>query len=201
MSINRKKMQNKYKRKSKFRNPKPNILIICQGEKTEPNYFKGMKLFERISNVNIEIISTPVDPYKIIECSLIKKRSKEYDQIWCVFDIDATTIENVNRAFTLADRNKIRIAYSNEAFELWYILHFEYLNITTDRKAYIGKLNRYLKNGYKKNDNNMYEILSSNQKLAISNSKKLFNKYSKFDPYNNNPSTTVHKIVEKLKEP
>jgi hypothetical protein len=47
----------------------------------------------------------------------------------------------------------------------------------------------------------MYEILSSNQKLAISNSKKLFNKYSKFDPYNNNPSTTVHKIVEKLKEP
>ncbi len=201
MSINRKKMQNKYKRKSKFRNPKPNILIICQGEKTEPNYFKGMKLFERISNVNIEIISRPVDPYRIIECSLIKKRSKEYDQIWCVFDIDATTIKNVNRAFTLADRNKIRIAYSNEAFELWYVLHFEYLNITTDRKAYIGKLNRYLKNGYKKNDKNMYEILSGNQKLAISNSKKLFNKYSKVDPYNNNPSTNVHEIVEKLKEP
>ena len=56
-----------------------------------------------------------------------ENKADRYDEIWCVFDVDDTTRENVERAVHLAEAKGIRIAYSNESFELWYILHFEYI--------------------------------------------------------------------------
>ncbi|WP_144513380.1 RloB domain-containing protein [Bacillus sp. FJAT-22090] len=52
--------------------------------------------------------------------------------------------------------HKIQLAYSIESFELWYILHFEFLNVALDRNQYINKLKRYL-GKYEKNDPKVYD--------------------------------------------
>ena len=192
--------QDRYQRKGKTRNIKPRILIVCQGEKTEPNYFQGMKRSERLGSVNIRIRPKPIDPCGMIRHIIKLKTQKEYDQIWCIFDIDESAKENVDDAFALAKKEKISIAYSNEAFELWYILHYEYLNIAINRKKYCKKLSANLKFPYKKNDESMYEILLDKQDIAIGNSEKLLKRYNKFDPFNSNPSTTVHTLIIELRK-
>ena len=100
--------------------------------------------------------------------------------------------QNINRAFTLANNNKIKIAFSNEAFELWYILHFEYLNSGISGNQYITKLDGLLEHSYYKNSTSMFDELIKRQKKAIKHAEKLLSNYLSYDPANNNPSTTVH---------
>ncbi|TGG87894.1 RloB domain-containing protein [Geotoga petraea] len=49
-----KKRKSSEKRKKDIRNIKPKILIVCEGEKTEPNYFKAF----RITSVQVQVIGT-----------------------------------------------------------------------------------------------------------------------------------------------
>jgi hypothetical protein len=121
-----------------------------------------------------------------------------YNQVWCVFDKDDHPPQDFNRALQLATNNKIKVAYSNEAFELWYILHFEYYQTGGSRADYIIKLNRLLGYPYLKNSETMYDFLKKKQKDAIKFSKKLFNSYPTYNPLKNNPSSTVHNLVDEL---
>jgi hypothetical protein len=132
----------------------------------------------------------------------IRKKAKDndeiFDQVWCVFDRDSFTLQNFNAAFDLAERKKIKIAYSNEAFELWYLLHFHYFNSGISRDDYIEKLSKLLNEPYKKNNTEMYRKLMDRQPDAIKNAKNLLNTYSPPTPGKDNPSTTVHRLVIEL---
>lgn len=175
------------------RHEKPSILILCEGEKTEPNYYKSF----RVSNLSVSIEGIGIDPYNLVKKAV--ERKAEYDQIWCVFDRDDISKKKFNQAVSLAKSEKIEIAYSIECFELWYILHFEYLDAAIHRKQYFKKLSTLLNEKYKKNDAHIYNKLSDNlQKTAIKNSKKLLRTYNQKNHYDNNPSTTVHNLVMEL---
>ncbi|MBF0565189.1 MAG: RloB domain-containing protein [Nitrospirae bacterium] len=93
-------------------------------------------------------------------------------------------------------RNNIRIAYSNEAFELWYLLHFAYYNTVMSRNLYKEKLSEKLDDTYDKSNTIMYDILKQKQSVAIRNAAKLLSTYSPPNPVKDNPSTTVHLLVK-----
>ena len=90
------------------------------------------------------------------------------------------------------------VAYSNEAFELWYVLHFEYLNSGISRQQYVSKLNRLLGKQYVKNDEEIYLLIFPRQKDAIRNADTLLKEYQTPNPACDNPSTTVHLLVQQL---
>ena len=98
----------------------------------------------------------------------------------------------------------MKVAYSNEAFELWYLLHFMYLDTGVDRKQYMKKLDKEFKKAFKipkyaKNTANIYELLKDKQSTAIKNAKTLTAKYGTLsNPENCKPITTVHLLVEEL---
>lgn len=48
-----------YARRAPAREPYDRVLIVCEGEKTEPQYFNGLRLAERLSSANIRV--TPAD--------------------------------------------------------------------------------------------------------------------------------------------
>ena len=85
-----------------------------------------------------------------------------------------------------------------ECFELWYILHFEYLTSGISRKQYCERLNRLIGKKYEKRDQEMYDLLLDKQNTALRNAKKLLENYNPRTPANNNPSTTVHLLVQEL---
>lgn len=179
--------------------PKPTFLIVCEGEKTEPNYFKSFKL----TTANYVIEHRGFNTDRLIQevISLVEERKKyqSYDQVWVVFDKDDNSHHQFNRALQIAANNNISVAYSNEAFEIWYLLHFNYYNTALSRRDYIARLNRLLDEAYQKNSMTMYEELLPQQSNAINNAIRLLNSYQNtVPPANANPSTTVHLLVNEL---
>jgi hypothetical protein len=106
--------------------------------------------------------------------------------------------QNFNSAITLARNNGIDVAYSNDAFELWYLLHFNFYNTGISRQRYQNMLTNKLGHEYKKNSETIYEELKDKQQDAIKHAKLLLQKYDRPNPETDNPSTTVHLLVEEL---
>lgn len=183
---------------------KERYLIVCEGEKTEPNYFKGF----RLSSVDISIVGAAGDPLSVVtraielnvfEKSTSGKKTKKYDKVWTVFDRDSFLASRINAAFATASQNNIHVAFSNEAFELWYLLHFEYRNTEMTRTQYASALYNHLHKQYTKNSPDMYDILFENMSTAIANAKKLCAHHGNIPVIRRNPYTTVFKLVEELR--
>lgn len=196
-----KKKKHHLKRKIGTRGqPKQTFLIVCEGKCTEPNYFKSFK----VTSATIKVEGLGCNTYSLVKRTIqlkseASKLDIDYDQVWSVFDRNDHPAQNFNNAFVLAEQNKIHIAYSNNAFELWYLLHFNYYESAILRKDYIAKLDHLLGHKYEKNSKTIYEEILDKQPHAIQNSKKLLEKYGEsYNPEKANPSTTVHLLVEEL---
>ncbi len=179
--------------------PQPAILILCEGEKTEPGYFKSFKL----ASVNVQVLGCGFNTYSLVDKARqiqekAKKRNAAYDQLWCVFDKDDFRLDQVNAAFVLAKKEKIKVAFSNEAFELWYLLHFNYYDTAMSRTQYKAKLSGLMDKTYKKNSTSIFDELRDKQADAIRNAEKLLSRYTPKNPGRDNPSTTVHLLVKEL---
>ena len=181
-------------RRVNTREIRPRFLIVCEGEKTEPNYFKGF----RVPKLVIDIQGLGENPSNLVQSAKRFKDQEEYDQVWCVFDRDDWTEEDFNNAIHSARSHNFKVAYSNEAFELWYVLHFEFLNTGIPRSAYLAKLTSLLGQKYQKNSLTIYDELSEKQLFAINNAKRLIQMYEPQNPVKDNPSTTVHLLVQEL---
>jgi len=115
-----------------------------------------------------------------------------------VFDKDDFSVENVNRALELAKTNGFRCAFSNECFEIWYLLHFCFIDAGVSRTTYSDRLSNHMGRKYRKNWPRMYDTLRQYQGDAIRNAETLLDRYDQRDPARDNPSTTVHKLVLEL---
>jgi hypothetical protein len=192
------------------------FLIVCEGEKTEPNYFKSFKTNVKSFVYTIDTLGEGSNTKDLVKRT-IKARDKSsqlYDSVWVVFDKDSFSANNFNGAIELAQNNNIKVGWSNEAFELWYLLHFQYRNTSMSRADYKkaiedeingiifaqSKSKKPVKFEYKKNSAEMYSILDKygNQKQAIIYAKKLILNQSCNNFANHNPCTRVHLLVEEL---
>lgn len=174
--------------------PLERFLIVCEGEKTEPNYFRSFRVPREV----IDVHGLGDNTIRIVERAIELMAEDNYDQVWCVFDRDSFPARNFNAALDLARWHGIKVAYSNESFELWYVLHFEFLNSGIHRADYITKLHRLLGHRYEKNSDMIYEELEERQPDAIRNAARLLALYSPQNPERDNPSTTVYKLVTEL---
>jgi len=187
-------------RTTQTRKLRARFLIICEGTATEPNYFNSFRVPANVVEINVKGLRK--DPNQLVKEA--QKFSGEYDQkidqIWCVFDRDDSTPEQFNKAIQNAANAGFGVAYSNEAFELWYLLHFCYLDTALDRQQYEEKLSDYLGYVYEKNSDSMYEKLEDKQKQAIKNADRLLKQYLQTNPASKNPSTTVYLLVKELNQ-
>ena len=197
------------RRQTKTRETRKRFLIVCEGEKTEVNYFKAFTVPKKIEvTVRGEGKNSLSLVNKAIQIIDNLKQDDSFDQIWCVFDKDNCSKEQFNQAEGLAKQKNIKIAYSNEAFEIWFILHFQYLDIATSRSEYLTILTKQMqkygllnkKEKYAKNREDMYEKLKPYQTTAITNAAKLIQDRdeAKKHPFDANPSTTVQELVQEL---
>jgi hypothetical protein len=208
------------KRKKDFRNKRKYYLIVCEGEKTEPNYFQGLKedLPKGVlTYCQIDIEGTGRNTQSLIEEALRLKgvyqeaNNRPIDRMWVVFDRDSFSTTDFNNAVLRCQNSKPEIgcAWSNEAFELWYLLHFHYYNHGMSRKDYQDSIENSLKPvlgdhyRYKKNSTEMYSILKEHGSLesAIRNAKRLVENFETRQDYaNHNPCTMVYKLIEELQD-
>jgi len=192
------------RRKINRRKPRRFVVIVCEGVKTEIQYFKGFN--ERNSGVKIEPLHGDcTDPKNIV--SFAKEQIAKYDLdfeegdgLWCAFDVDENKEEIITRAVKLANEKNIQIALSNPCIELWFLLHYEWINnhaLTRDEAFY--KLKEHIKD-YDKNYPEIHSVLKDKLPTAIKNAKKL-NKIHENEGIQllstkSVPSSQVFKLVE-----
>lgn len=215
--LHKKRVRGRKVRKEAVRDLIPyRILIVCEGEKTEPGYFKTLKdLLEvkfrdlvDLKKINlkelIEIDGSGKNTKSLVRHTLRLKAqaSIPFGHVWCVFDKDSFTNEQFNSAIINAEKEDIEVAWSNEAIELWFLLHFEYISTGITRYQYIDKLNYIFKSiglgKYEKNMDGIYNILKEygSQDFAIGNAKRLLK--DGFNYADMKPATTVYKLIELL---
>jgi hypothetical protein len=189
-----------FTRKYDTKVPKERFLIICEGRKTEPNYFKTF----HVTSATVMVKGLGANTDSLIRSAIKLKNDaiendEPYNQVWCVFDRDSFPAQNYNSAFELAKNNSISVAYSNQDFELWYLLHFNYYDSALSRNQYEEKLTELLKKKYRKNSETIYIELLDKQQTAIRNAQRLLDSYlPNPNPEKDNPSTSVHLLVQEL---
>lgn len=147
----------KLKRKKASRAPYDRVLIVCEGTKTEPQYFTEIKSTHRLHTANVCIVPSHLgtSPRQVVEAALERfHQDPNYDRLFVVFDRDSHT--NYHEALDLIDaknrkiRNKDKVAVevsaivSNPCFELWLILHFEDLRHLISRQDAYTKIKQYI---------------------------------------------------------
>ncbi|MFA7184289.1 MAG: RloB family protein, partial [Victivallales bacterium] len=181
-------------------------LIVCEGEKTEPNYFTSFSKELPKALVTVEIEGEGKNTLSLVESAKEMekkslKTSTPYDKVWVVFDCDSFKAKGrFDNAIKSAKAAGLGCAWSNEAFELWYLLHFEYRNTAMSRANYKSSLSRHLGETYKKNDPDMYGKLITHQVDAVKNSELLLMTHRGMPASRSNPATTVHLLVNELNE-
>jgi len=197
-------------------NEKPTILIVCEGENTEPSYFRQF----RLSTATIKPIGEGYNTTSLVKRAIKLSKENKYDQVWCVFDADPKPsnlkqTQSFNNAIKLAEKNNFGIAYSNQAFEYWLILHFDnHQGGSMERSDYNNKINQLLKQfgftydgkGSKVVTEDLFAALdgidSKTKKerkiLAIERAERNYNKLDHSNPAKEESSTTVFRLVREL---
>ena len=188
--------------------PRKRILIICEGENTEVDYFKKF----RIANVTVTPIGIGMSTTKLIKevekyQKEIEKRKKiQFDEVWVVFDKDESS--DFEDAIRLARSKKYKVAYSNQAFEYWLVLHFQdHQGGAMQRSAYAAIINENLqKQKYGVNydakskhvSEDMFDILMGLLQKAYDRACKLYALKKKTNQETQESVTTMHHLVKSI---
>lgn len=184
-----------------IRKHRQSILVFCEGE-TEGGYFTGFRVRVKTMKGG-SAISIVEDSNRWLRHFKAKER---FDQLWLVFDKDDSSDEEFNQAILQAEEYGFQVAYSNESFELWILMHFEQVNSELSRKEYEVRLKKYIpwyrtRRKGKIQGENLFDHLSGLTDVAIKNAKKRFRIVGDHsNPAGEISSTTVFKLVEILAE-
>ena len=189
-------MGRRFKRKVGRKKEYSFIYIFTEGQKTEPTYFRfKKKQIEdeiRQKRIKIEINKKYKGGYNTI--SLVDLAIKfisddknsfnpKIDECWVVFDKDDFD-KDFDNAINKAEAKGLKVAYSNEAFELWFLLHFNFMESAIKRNVYNTKIEE---NYQKETGNRRYRydkskavlplinLIKNREKDAIRNAKNFYN--------------------------
>ena len=188
-------------------------LIVTEGTETEPPYFNAMG--DIINNrfpdkINVKVEGKGDNTLNLYSKAkeLATKSANGYRHVWVVYDTDDFPASHIDETARLCeadsnDETTYHAIWSNQCVELWFLLHFSFLQSDLHRSEYWPKLTEILKSlgegEYRKNRDDMYRILYPHMKDAIENAKKLEKINKGKAPSKSAPGTMIHTLVEKLK--
>jgi hypothetical protein len=197
---------NSRKRRRPTIQPGFRILVLCEGEVTEPRYFRNLRNDLQTSLVEVEIEGHGAGPKTLVERAVLRKKESDryarkeqeaylaYDEIWCVFDVDEHA--KLADARRQARDNGIELAVSNPCFELWALLHFQSQTAYLERQAARSRLKAHLP-GYDKDL--PFERLRASYEEAVRRAAHLESRCEEKGCPGDNPSTGVHRLTEHIR--
>jgi hypothetical protein len=192
------------------RNQYDRILIVSEGEKTEPIYFKELRKDLLLNQLNVVIDDRKkgLDPKSLVEYAItLYKKDSDFDHIFCVFDKDKHTTYyqalDIIQNKQLKGNCQLHSITSVPCFEIWLLLHFVYTTRSFETACNDSNcdlvIREITKRGYIINyekGKTIYSHLRGWTDNAIQHAKQLedFHKTSGTD----NPSTKMFVLVEYL---
>lgn len=157
-------------RKKAQRGSYDRILIVCEGSKTEPQYFDEIRSFYRIHTANVQVRHSQfgTQPLQVVEYAeelfVLGDAARSilpraFEQVYAVFDRDDHTTYHVALAKADALKDSLRNDLGHKVhfkavpsvpcFELWLLLHFEDVLAPIHRTDVYTRLRQHLP-GYEK---------------------------------------------------
>ena len=192
------------KRRPPRRSSQTRVLLVCEGEYTEPRYFAALRNHLRLSTLVVKA-TKGVDPRTLVNIASKEDRrerrnGEQFDFVYCVFDRDSHP--QFDEASKTARDRGFKLARSWPCFEFWLLLHFEFA-----RAPYVGKgrespcdvcirdLRKHISD-YSKGDQTTFGNLWCRLETAIANGRKAA--VDAVATGESNPSTEIHKLVVHL---
>lgn len=208
----RKQLERKLGRRASY----DRILIVSEGSKTEPNYFREIRSAYRLHTANVEVQpsglgTAPIqvvqyaqalfengDRHKNIQC-------RAFEKVYAVFDRDDH--ESYYEALALAEsldgrlKNDVKQAITFRAitsvpsFELWLLLHFEDIRAPLHRNEVLRRLRSHIP-GYEKGAGNAFAFTKAHLDMATQRADALAERYNpRTEP---EPFTAIVELVKLL---
>lgn len=205
---------------------RPDVMIACEDIASSPEYFRQimqrLKTERQVTPDSLVVARhTHTHPTGILADLQAHKttQGKTYRQFahkWIVIDRDVEigqgnghTEKDFNDALLKSSKAGVRVAYANDCFELWYLLHFEAVTSEMLRTEVMPRVIAHLKRLDRRlfatlNDENIksadmtkriFDAILSRQDQAIERAQRLLASYEHHNPAKDNPSTTVHELV------
>lgn len=205
-------------RKVPTKAPLKKILIVCEGEKTEPNYFEELRDYYQLNTASVIDVtgdcgSSPLSVFrhsKSLQTDAVQKGAP-YDIVFCVIDKDAHTdyyaaLDAISKSKPL---NQWVAINSIPCFEYWLLLHhtyttkaFESLAGNSSGNQVLSELKKHF-TAYEKGTKGMFmaslSVLPDKDLNVVIQKAERCVKHAE-ETQTDNPSTYVHILVKELLE-
>lgn len=180
-------------------------LIVTNGE-TEAAYLEN---YRGTTGPKIRIVRRLKDPGLLVKKTLAErerraKQGETFHETWIVLDRDKDAVNNFNElqyqaALKLANENDIEVAFSDDSFELWYLLHYQDVTTPLPRKELIKLLEKHRGKKYEKGaKGDLYGEILHLRADAIRRATLLLRRADSQSPAN--PCTRIHILISRLLE-
>jgi hypothetical protein len=133
---------------------------VCEGKKTEPNYFEEIRKEARLTTTDICVLYSKLgtQPLQVVEYAVTQfnQKEKEFEKIFAVFDRDDhySYANAIARAESLDgklenDEKKpvvFKAIVSVPSFELWLLLHYADIQSFHHRDCILHRLREHIPN-------------------------------------------------------
>jgi hypothetical protein len=179
------------RRKKPTRPPYDRILVVCEGKKTEPNYFEEIRMEARIPAIHVYVLPSGfgTQPSRVVEFAVATfKETKGFEKVFAVFDRDdhPSYVDAVKRVESLDGKLKndenehvvFKAIVSVPSFELWLLLHYVDIQAFHHRDIVLHRLRAYIPN-YEKGNDGLYTLTQGMLPIATKRAEHLRTRFSR----------------------
>jgi hypothetical protein len=192
------------------------ILIVSEGSKTEPNYFREIRMAYHLHTANVEVRPSELGtaPIQVVRYAqdLFEHGDRHrnipqgaFEKVYAVFDRDDhdSYHEALKLAASLDGKLKndasqsvaFQAIASVPSFEIWLLLHFEEIQAPLHRDEVMHRLKQHIP-GYNKGAANAFTITREYLPIAIQRAERLAARFTaQTDPH---PFTAIVELVKLL---
>lgn len=203
-------------RRVAVRQPYERLLIVCEGEKTEPLYLREIQQAFRLATAHVQVLHSGygTEPVQVLDFAVAMFKNgdrarnvvaRAFDRVAVVFDRDehASYHEALAKAAGLCGKLKndegvavpVDVVASVPCFELWLLLHFEDVQASLAPHEVVARLRGYLP-GYEKGGGGHWAATQSRRLDATGRAQRLAAVHTAHD--GTQPYTAMHALVSRL---
>jgi len=196
------------------------FLAVCEDTESSVYYLKAFKKSLLPKTLTLEVAGVGLAQQKLIDevpnvLEKVRRQSGHnyFDEIWVFFDFDNAHKDTFDNAITSGEKRKYHVAWSNECFELWYLLHF----VSVDQRTSLPRgtiyrelgpyvdIDDYEKNGKGKAAKDIHERMAASTfwQTAMARARALAMNWDSqkppVAPHDRNPCTMVFKFFDALR--
>ena len=198
----------RFRRQPPAKEPGTNMIVVTEGEKTEPGYLKAFKEIHVLPHIKKSVFKLRIIPGIGVPKTVVDRAIQELedlqgplsgkDSVWAMFDRDEHP--EFREAKDKARSKGVHLAISNPCFEIWGIYHYQDWQGPIERDQCQKELER-LCPSYNRKSGKVFidhDAIKNKYRDAMRRAKESLDSRKREGDPEGNPSTSVYLLMEEI---